>query len=72
VFGRVFLLVVLLHIELVAEVVWDGEEALDPVEVLIVGDESVVILVDAFEHLEKDGVLELKFLRQTRPGLASS
>ena len=57
-------LIVLRNVELVSEVALHSEEALNPIKVFVVGDESVVVLVDFGEDLPEDVAAEVVELQE--------
>jgi hypothetical protein len=57
--GGVDILIILFGEEFVVGVVGIGEEALHPIEVVIIGDQSIIVFINSGEDLFEDGVFEV-------------
>lgn len=57
--GRINILIILFREELIVGVVGIGQEALHPIKVILIGDQSIMIFIDSGEDFFKDGIFEV-------------
>lgn len=57
---RIQIKVIFRNIEFISEVFKNSQEAFDPIEILIEGDESVVILVNFIKYFVEDRFFEFR------------